>query len=216
MNHALLGENGTVMQFVGDAVMAVFGAPFPQPDQCERAVAAADAMHTRQAELNARWEAKGLPPFHLGIGVSTGDVAAALLGSDERLEYSVVGDAVNLAQRLQQWAEGGQTVLSEPTYAALTAAPARRTTRTGAGQGTADTGRRVPRGPARCGCARVSGANASAVSAAPPTVAAVVLAVVVLLAIAYAPLFILVRGVNHATVFGLDPAARRSARWRSR
>ena len=94
MNHAVLGENGTVMQFVGDAVMAVFGAPFPQPDQCERAVAAAEAMHARQAELNARWEAAGLPPFHLGIGVSTGDVAAALLGSDERLEYSVVGDAV--------------------------------------------------------------------------------------------------------------------------
>jgi class 3 adenylate cyclase/DNA-binding NarL/FixJ family response regulator len=123
MNHAVLGENGTVMQFVGDAVMAVFGAPFPQADQCERAVAAAQAMHKRQAELNERWEKAGLPPFHLGIGVSTGDVAAALLGSDERLEYSVVGDAVNLSQRLQQWAEGGQTVLSEPTYAALSNAP---------------------------------------------------------------------------------------------
>jgi class 3 adenylate cyclase/ActR/RegA family two-component response regulator len=124
MNHALLGEHGTVMQFVGDAVMAVFGAPFPQPDHCERAVAAAQAMHVRQAELNARWETAGLPPFHLGIGISTGDVAAALLGSDERLEYSVVGDAVNLAQRLQQWAQGGQTVLSEPTFAALAEQPA--------------------------------------------------------------------------------------------
>ena len=123
MNRALLDEQGTVMQFVGDAVMAVFGAPFAQPDQCERAVAAAGAMHARQADLNTRWEVAGLPPFHLGIGVSTGDVAAALLGSDERLEYSVVGDAVNLAQRLQQWAEGGQTVLSEPTFAALPRAP---------------------------------------------------------------------------------------------
>ncbi len=123
MNNALLGEHGTVMQFVGDAVMAVFGAPFPQPDQCERAVAAAEVMHARQADLNARWEASGLPAFQLGIGVSTGDVAAALLGSDERLEYSVVGDAVNLAQRLQQWAEGGQTVLSEPTFVALAHPP---------------------------------------------------------------------------------------------
>ena len=123
MNRALLAEDGTVMQFVGDAVMAVFGAPFPQPDQCERSVAAAEAMHARQAALNARWAAAGLPPFHLGIGISTGDVAAALLGSDERLEYSVVGDAVNLAQRLQQWAEGGQTVLSEPTFAALAQPP---------------------------------------------------------------------------------------------
>ncbi len=123
MNNALLAEHGTVMQFVGDAVMAVFGAPFPQPDQCERAVAAAEVMHARQADLNSRWEALGLPAFQLGIGVSTGDVAAALLGSDERLEYSVVGDAVNLAQRLQQWAEGGQTVLSEPTFAALAHPP---------------------------------------------------------------------------------------------
>ena len=123
MNRALLDERGTVMQFVGDAVMAVFGAPFAQPDQCDRALAAAAAMHARQAALNERWASQGLPAFHLGIGVSTGDVAAALLGSDERLEYSVVGDAVNLAQRLQQWAEGGQTVLSEPTYAGLSEAP---------------------------------------------------------------------------------------------
>ena len=123
MNNALLAEHGTVMQFVGDAVMAVFGAPFPQPDHCERAVAAAQVMHARQADLNERWAAAGLPSFHLGIGVSTGDVAAALLGSDERLEYSVVGDAVNLAQRLQQWAEGGQTVLSETTFTALAHPP---------------------------------------------------------------------------------------------
>jgi class 3 adenylate cyclase len=80
-------------------------------------------MHARQAAVNARWEAQGLPAFHLGIGISTGDVAAALLGSEERLEYSVVGDAVNLAQRLQQWAQGGQTVLSEPTHAGLSHPP---------------------------------------------------------------------------------------------
>jgi class 3 adenylate cyclase len=123
MNGALLAEGGTVMQFVGDAVMAVFGAPFAQPDHADRAVRAAAAMHSRQAELNAQWEAEGLPAFHLGVGISTGDVAAALLGSEERLEYSVVGDAVNLAQRLQQWAEGGQTVLSDPTYALLANPP---------------------------------------------------------------------------------------------
>jgi class 3 adenylate cyclase len=79
-------------------------------------------MHATQAELNRRWEAAGLPPFRLGIGLSTGEVAAALLGSEERLEYTVVGDTVNLAQRLQQWAGPGQIVLSEPTFAALGAA----------------------------------------------------------------------------------------------
>jgi adenylate cyclase len=119
MNHALLDAAGTVMQFVGDAVMGVFGAPLPQDDHAERAVRGARAMHQRQAALNAQWEEEGLPAFQLGIGLSTGEVAAALLGSEERLEYSLVGDAVNLAQRLQQWADPGQTVLSEPTWAAL-------------------------------------------------------------------------------------------------
>jgi class 3 adenylate cyclase/DNA-binding NarL/FixJ family response regulator len=123
MNRALLAQGGTVMQFVGDAVMAVFGAPFSQPDHADRALRAALAMHAAQDDVNQQWLAKGLPPFHVGIGLSTGDVAAALLGSEERLEYSVVGDAVNLAQRLQQWGEGGQTVLSEPTYDALVAKP---------------------------------------------------------------------------------------------
>ena len=119
MNRALLDNGGTVMQFVGDAVMGVFGAPLPQDDHADRAVRGALAMHRAQHELNARWAEQGLPAFHLGLGLSTGEVAAALLGSEERLEYSLVGDAVNLAQRLQQWAESGQTVLSEPTWAAL-------------------------------------------------------------------------------------------------
>src|SRR5262252_2906430 len=119
MNHAILGQAGTVMQFVGDAVMAVFGAPFPQPDHADRAVAAALAMHSMQAEINARWRADGLPSFGLGLGLSTGEAAAALLGSAERLEYTLVGDTVNLSQRLQQLAEPGETVLSEATFKAL-------------------------------------------------------------------------------------------------
>lgn len=123
MNHAILDENGTVMQFVGDAVMAVFGAPVAQADHAERAVAAARAMHTAQAELNDRWVQEGQAPFGLGLGLSTGLVAAALLGSEERLEYSLVGDTVNLTQRLQQWADPGETVLSEPTWEAIEAKP---------------------------------------------------------------------------------------------
>ena len=119
MNRAILGEGGTVMQFVGDAVMAVFGAPFPQADHADRSVAAAVAMHALQAEINAGWTAGGLHPFGLGIGLSTGDAAAALLGSAERLEYTLVGDTVNLSQRLQQFAAAGETVLSEATVRAL-------------------------------------------------------------------------------------------------
>ncbi|HWI04482.1 MAG TPA: adenylate/guanylate cyclase domain-containing protein [Acidimicrobiales bacterium] len=119
MNRAVLSAGGTVMQFVGDAVMAVFGAPLAQEDHARHATEAAGAMHAAQAAVNERWRSQGLPEFGLGIGLSSGRVAAALLGSEERVEYSLVGDAVNLAQRLQQWADAGQTVVSQPTAAAL-------------------------------------------------------------------------------------------------
>ena len=119
MNDAILGEDGTVMQFVGDAVMAVFGAPFAQEDHADRAVAAALGMHAKQLAINSRWEAEGLPAFGLGLGLSTGEAAAALLGSEERLEYTLVGDTVNMSQRLQQLAAAGETVLSEGTLKAL-------------------------------------------------------------------------------------------------
>ncbi|MHA6782551.1 response regulator [Pseudonocardia saturnea] len=116
MNGAILGAGGTVMQYVGDAVMAVFGAPDPQPDHAERAVTAAGDMHARQRTLDAEWADRGLDPFGLGIGLSTGEVAAAMLGSAERVEYTLVGDVVNLAQRLQDLARpAGTTVASEPT-----------------------------------------------------------------------------------------------------
>src|SRR5580704_16942297 len=101
MNDAILGENGTGMQFVGDAVMAVFGAPFDREDHADRAVAAALAMHEKQGAINVRWRDEGLPAFGLGLGLSTGEAAAALLGSEERLEYTLVGDTVNMSQRLQ-------------------------------------------------------------------------------------------------------------------
>jgi class 3 adenylate cyclase/DNA-binding NarL/FixJ family response regulator len=119
MSRAIIENGGTVMQFVGDAVMGVFGAPIPQEDHPDSAVATALAMHAAQAEVNARWQTESLPPFGLGIGVTTGEVAAALLGSEERLEYTVVGDVVNLSQRIQQWAEPGQTVISEATFEAM-------------------------------------------------------------------------------------------------
>jgi adenylate cyclase len=121
MNQAILGQGGTVMQFVGDAVMAVFGAPFPRPDHADRAVAAAVTMHALQADINAEWERQGMPAFGLGLGLSTGEAAAALLGSAEHLEYTLVGDTVNLSQRLQQLAAAGETVLSEATVKALSA-----------------------------------------------------------------------------------------------
>jgi adenylate cyclase len=112
------------MQFVGDAVMACFGAPVAQEDHADRAFAAAVAMIEAQVALDGEWAVRGLPPFGLGIGLSTGPVAAALLGSEERLEYTLVGDTVNLAQRLQDLARpAGCLVFSEATRAALGSPP---------------------------------------------------------------------------------------------
>jgi adenylate cyclase len=119
MNAAIHDAGGTVMQFVGDAVMGIFGAPSPKVDHADRGLTAAIAMHEAQRAVNREWVVGGLPEFEMGIGLSTGEVAAALLGSEERLEYSVVGDSVNLAQRLQQWASGGETVLNKTTFDAL-------------------------------------------------------------------------------------------------
>ena len=123
MNAAIIGEGGTVMQFVGDAVMAVFGAPVAQDDHADRAFAAAQAMHAAQDEVNGRWATDGRTAFGLGIGLSTGPAAAALLGSEERVEYTLVGDTVNLSARLQQLAEAGEIVLSDATMSALSAPP---------------------------------------------------------------------------------------------
>ena len=123
MNHAVIGHGGTVMQYVGDAVMAVFGAPVPAQDHADRALAAAIAMHESQRAVNDRWIEGGLPVFELGIGLSTGNVAAAFLGSEERAEYTVVGDAVNLCQRLQQFADNGQIVMGESTWVLLSMKP---------------------------------------------------------------------------------------------
>jgi adenylate cyclase len=120
MNHAIIDRGGTVMQFIGDAVMASFGAPVAQDDHAQRALGAAIDMHQRQQALNDRWAINERSPFGLGIGLSSGRVAAALLGSEERLEYTLVGDTVNLAQRLQDIARpAGRVVLSEATYDAL-------------------------------------------------------------------------------------------------
>jgi class 3 adenylate cyclase len=125
MNHVIMNHAGIVMQYVGDAVFAVFGPPTTLPSEhADQAFAAAQEMHRQQHQINEEWNTYGLPIFGMGIGLSTGQVAAALLGSDERFEYTLVGDAVNMAQRLQDLARpAGTTVLSEATWDNLTDLP---------------------------------------------------------------------------------------------
>lgn len=114
MAEVVLAHGGTIDKFAGDAVMAVFGAPDPLPDHAERALRCAAAMQARQAEMNADAES----PLHMGIGVNTGVVIAGTMGGGGRLEYTVVGDAVNVAQRLQSVAGAGEVIASATTVGA--------------------------------------------------------------------------------------------------
>ena len=124
MNRVIMSHGGIVMQYVGDAVFAVFGPTTSPGQHAYQAFAAAKEMHGQQHEINEKWRTLGLPIFGMGIGLSTGRVAAALLGSDERFEYTLVGDVVNLAQRLQDLARpAGTTVMSQATWDSLTELP---------------------------------------------------------------------------------------------
>jgi class 3 adenylate cyclase/CheY-like chemotaxis protein len=116
MAEVVAEHGGTIDKFQGDAVMAIFGAPDPLPDHAERALRCAIAMQARQAELNALgWGASAVDGLHVGIGLNTGLVVAGAVGGGGRLEYTVIGDAVNVAQRLQSEAQGGEIVASAST-----------------------------------------------------------------------------------------------------
>ena len=112
-------HDGTLNKFQGDAVMAVFGAPIAHPDHAARAVKTALDMRTAVAELGRRRRALGEDPFEVGIGVSLGEVVAGSVGTEERMEYTVIGDSVNIASRLQDRAKPGSILLTRRTYEAV-------------------------------------------------------------------------------------------------
>jgi class 3 adenylate cyclase len=98
---AVHAHGGTVNKFIGDAIMATFGAPLRQADHAERAVRAALQMLDSMEALNARLRERGLPELEMGIGVATGPVVVGTLGATQRVEYAVIGDTVNTASRLE-------------------------------------------------------------------------------------------------------------------
>ena len=108
--------DGFVEKFVGDAVMAVFGAPVAHDEDPERAVRAAMQMHERVAALSTKWISRVGRPLALHIGINTGPVVAGHLGSERGAAYAVTGDTVNVASRLQNAAGPGQIFVSQSTY----------------------------------------------------------------------------------------------------
>ncbi len=115
MVEVVTSNGGVLDKFAGDAVMAVFGAPRQAADHARRALACAADMQRQQATLNTEAEQQGLPAFQIGIGVNTGTVIAGTLGGPGRLDYTVIGDAVNIAQRLQALAVGGEILATAVT-----------------------------------------------------------------------------------------------------
>ena len=109
--------NGTIDKFIGDSVMIVFGAPLPQEDQELRAVRCAIDIQRKVAEVNTK--NKNATPIHVGISLNTGEVAAGCLGNDRRMDYTVLGDTINTASRLEEIAEPGQIVMGSETASAV-------------------------------------------------------------------------------------------------
>src|SRR5918996_2547835 len=101
MTAAIFAHRGMINDFVGDAVMAVFGAPMDDAEHGWNAVQSAVAMDRALAALNRRWETAGLPPLRMGIGIHTGAVFAGNVGGRDRMKYTVIGDPVNVASRVE-------------------------------------------------------------------------------------------------------------------
>jgi adenylate cyclase len=121
MTAIIIAEGGMLDKFMGDGIMALFGAPAELPDHAARACRAALRMHTRLEELNAGWSAEGWPPLSMRVGISSGTPIVGNIGGADRFDYTALGDAVNLASRLEAVCKhyGIGTLISESTWSQL-------------------------------------------------------------------------------------------------
>ena len=121
MSNIIINQGGTIDKYMGDAIMALFGAPLSQPDHPRLACRAALEMVASLAALNQEWAAQGRPPLRVGVGVNTGPVAVGNMGSDRLFDYTAIGDNVNLGSRLEGLNKyyGTNILISQTTAEAL-------------------------------------------------------------------------------------------------
>jgi adenylate cyclase len=115
MSEIIFAHGGTLDKYIGDGLMAIFGAPTATPEDALNAVKAAVTMQKRLASLNQELLIDGFTPISVGIGLHTGEATIGYVGSNKRSEYTAIGDTVNLASRLESNALGGQVLLSDAT-----------------------------------------------------------------------------------------------------
>jgi adenylate cyclase len=116
MTEIILSHEGTLDKFVGDEVMALFGAPFPQPDHALRAVRVGLRMQEAHQETIDAWRARDLEPAPIGVGIATGELTVGEMGCPQRTDYTVIGRAANLGSRICGVAKAGQVLISHATY----------------------------------------------------------------------------------------------------
>jgi adenylate cyclase len=124
MVECVFNNEGTLDKFIGDAVMAQWGAPIGSKEDPDKAIAAAIEMIHELDKLNVKWKAKGQPELQIGIGLNHGEAFAGNIGSERRLEYTVIGDVVNIASRLCSAAGKREILISEDMRKSLAKAPA--------------------------------------------------------------------------------------------
>ncbi len=130
-------NQGLLDKYMGDGLMALFGVPYPGEDAAVNAVSAAVEMQRRMKAVNQSLKDRGLSEITIGIGINTGTATVGYIGSEEKTDYTAIGDAVNLAARLEKQAQAGQIIISQATLAAI--------------------GARFPIGPCGCGEVKVKG-----------------------------------------------------------
>ncbi len=107
---------GTLEKYIGDALLAVWGAPYPKEDDTQRAVRAAIEMQWAVCRLNEEWAQRGRQPIQIHIGINTGKVAAGNIGSEKLIQYAAIGDTTNVASRICSAATAGEILISQSTF----------------------------------------------------------------------------------------------------